>query len=354
MFNRDKAWQFSTTARFFRPASVVVMVVCAFAGCEEGGPDLGEGNDLEDAGDPGIPDAGKPGILDVAKPSTPDVGKPGKPDVDDPEREVGTVEMSMGLTLGAGQESTVCVNRRLPTTHPMDVVKVTADLPPGGHHLVFYRSNATVENTTPMGCSSGVFGNEAPLIIAQKKHSELLFPQGVAYVLPAGQMMRFELHFLNTTTAPLDLTATVQLTGAEVGAVTDHANLIFTGNLSISIPPQSTTIVGPTTATFDDHEPIIFGVTGHQHQRGTRFVIEFGDPAGSMTTIYDNNDWAEPPLTIFDPPIATKRGQGLRFTCVYANPTNQTIGFGERATDEMCFLWAYYYPDMGYNFRPPP
>ena len=182
-----------------------------------------------------------------------------------------------------------------------------------------------------------------------------MFPRGVAYALPAGQMVRIELHFLNTTTAPLPLTATVQLTGAEIGTVTDHANLIFTGNLSISIPPQSTAVVGPSTSTFGDHEPIIFGVTGHQHQRGTRFLIELGDPAGSMTTIYDNNDWAEAPLTIFDPPIATQRGQGLRYTCTYANPTNQTINFGTSATDEMCFLWAYYYPDRGYNFqRPPP
>ena len=73
-----------------------------------------------------------------------------------------------------------------------------------------------------------------------------------------------------------------------------------------------------------------------------------------MTNMYDNSDWAEAPLTIFDPPIATKRGQALRYTCTYANPTNQPIHFGTSANDEMCFLWAYYYPDMGYNFQSPP
>jgi hypothetical protein len=65
--------------------------------------------------------------------------------------------------------------------------------------------------------------------------------------------------------------------------------------------------------------------------------------------LYVNHDWADPPLTIFDPPIDTTPGQGFRYSCTYYNPTNQTVSFGEGFNQEMCFLWAYYYPDMGFE-----
>lgn len=349
-FHRSGRRGLATPSGFFRTANAALFAVLAVVGCGARTPDTGEPNGSEDGGD-WAPDSGKSDSRDAGKSDTSDGRKSGVPDVDDPEREVGIVESTISLTLAPGQESTVCVSRRLPTMHPMDVVKVSADLPPGGHHLIAYKSNDLSESPTPFACAPAVFGNEAPLIIAQKKHTDLLFPPGVAYTLPARQMIRMELHFLNTTSSPLDLAATVQLTGAEKGTVSDYANLFFTGNLSISIPPQSTTVVGPTTATIGDREPIIFGVTGHQHQRGTRFQIELGNPSGSMSTIYDNDDWAEAPLTIFDPPLPTRRGDALRYTCTYVNPTNQPIQFGTSANDEMCFLWAYYYPDMGYNFQ---
>ena len=34
--------------------------------------------------------------------------------------------------------------------------------------------------------------------------------------------------------------------------------------------------------------------------------------------------------------------EGLKLTCEYFNPTNETIYFGTSALDEMCFLWAHY------------
>ena len=40
--------------------------------------------------------------------------------------------------------------------------------------------------------------------------------------------------------------------------------------------------------------------------------------------------------------------EGLRWQCFYNNPDNKTIKFGESAeSNEMCFLWAYYYPSAG-------
>jgi hypothetical protein len=91
-------------------------------------------------------------------------------------------------------------------------------------------------------------------------------------------------------------------------------------------------------------------LTGHQHKLGTGFTIELASSAlDTGSPLYKNLDWAEPPLTIFNPPIAPSAGQGLRFTCTYNNTTPGIVTFGEGADQEMCFLWAYYYPDQGFD-----
>jgi hypothetical protein len=54
--------------------------------------------------------------------------------------------------------------------------------------------------------------------------------------------------------------------------------------------------------------------------------------------------WQEPETTIADPPFQIPTGGGFNFTCEWNNPGTDSVGFGESATDEMCFFWAYYYP----------
>ncbi|MET0596020.1 MAG: hypothetical protein ABW133_25185, partial [Polyangiaceae bacterium] len=208
------------------------------------------------------------------------------------------------------------------------------------------------EQTTPFTCQTfrDITNGTVPLYIAQKAKTELNFPKGVAYAMPAGQMVRVELHFLNTTTAPLDVTGTVHITDATAGTITDHANLMFYGNLRINIPAQSMATVGPTFRKFAAAAPKIFGLTGHTHQRGTSVSIDLATGAtGASSNVWMNTDWAEPPMTIFDPPIVPTAGQGFRYTCTYNNPTNSPITFGEGVNQEMCFLWAYYYPDAGFD-----
>ena len=256
------------------------------------------------------------------------------------------------VTLAPGEERVVCMDRRMESDHATDIVGISSELTEGGHHLVFYKSNATEETAAPVACNSfrGFFGGMAPLYIAQKAHSELQYPPGVAYSLPAGQMVRVELHFLNTTQKPLDVTGTVRLQEARSGAVIEHANLLFYGNMNIRVPPLSNVTVGPSFHAFRAETPHIFGLTGHQHHRGTGVTIELSSSlTGPATPLYANGDWADPPLRLFDPPIVTTPGQGLRYSCTYYNPTNQTVSFGEGFNQEMCFLWAYYYPDEGFE-----
>jgi hypothetical protein len=264
-----------------------------------------------------------------------------------------TYDIPIGpIMLAPGEERIACIDKKLPTTAAIDMVKITSDVTLGGHHLVFYKSGATAEQTTPFTCQTfrDITNGTVPLYVAQKQHTELNFPAGVAYSMPAGQMVRVELHFLNSTAAAMPVSGTVHISDATAGTVTDHANLMFFGNLRIAIPANSTATVGPTFRKWIATAPKIFGLTGHTHQRGTGVTIELASAAtGAGTNVWMNTDWAEPPLTIFNPPLVPTAGQGFRYTCTYNNPTSSPITFGEGVNQEMCFMWAYYYPDAGFD-----
>jgi hypothetical protein len=65
--------------------------------------------------------------------------------------------------------------------------------------------------------------------------------------------------------------------------------------------------------------------------------------APPTTPIHESKNWAEAPLTVFSPPLAFDGSDGLRLVCNYLNDTDNTVTFGTATTDEMCFMWVYYY-----------
>jgi len=267
-----------------------------------------------------------------------------------------TLRLSMGpIEIPAGQETTLCIDLRMPTTEPFELVKVVSDLTEGGHHLIVYGSSATAEARTPYPCSASadiINPQMLPLFIAQQRHTSVDFPEGVAYQLPAGRMLRIELHFFNALTEPVKAGGTVDFFGADPANVREHSNFMFWGPTTLFILPRSSASVTQFYRFNKATPPNVFGLTTHTHARGKRTTVEFG-PDGAGRRIYENTDWAEPPLQLYTPPlVAASANDGLRLTCEYQNNTDATLTFGESAAlNEMCFLWAYYYPDQGHDVR---
>ena len=257
------------------------------------------------------------------------------------------------ITLNPGQETTVCITKRLGNANAIDITKMHTSLAPGSHHMIFYKSSDTTESPNPTPCQPfvGIIQGTVPLFIAESPDSVLTFPQGVAYSLPANDMYRLEAHYINTTQQTIQGMGTVELyTNTDPASITDHANLMFMGNANISIPPDNQVhSVGPTYHAIPAGTKI-FGLTTHEHHLGVDAYITLSTSAsdqGSM--LLDNPDWNNPILKVFDPVIEMQAGHGLRFVCSYLNDTGQTVSFGESANSEMCFIWAYYYPDAGFQ-----
>ncbi|HTM20747.1 MAG TPA: hypothetical protein VL172_09575 [Kofleriaceae bacterium] len=261
-------------------------------------------------------------------------------------------------TVPAMSERVECVVKPLGNGDvPVHINRIENSLGGVSHHLIVYKAAAgTAEQDEPAPCDSieNLINEEQgqPLMITQRTLEDLELPEGIAFEMPADQMIRLELHYVNTTEAPIDVTVTSTFFPiADADHVAD-ADLLFVGSPDMEIPPMSTYTLGPLWTPYDWElaDSKIFGITGHTHQWGTNVYVEVTDTEnGPGTPIYDLPffDNAEPETLKLDPPVTLAQGGGFRFQCDWANQSGQWVTFGETVDDEMCFFWAYYYPSKG-------
>jgi hypothetical protein len=260
------------------------------------------------------------------------------------------------ITVQPGQEDTQCVLVRLPNPEALHVNTIHNELGPGSHHLIVYRTTDTEEQRTPFPCQPFVDlltpEKGAPLMITQKPDDVLTLPKGVAFSLEKQQMLRLEMHYINTTPDPIEVTAKSTFVPMPESEFEHEADFVFFGNPDIDLPPHGSQTLGPTFLPMPQQlaGAKFFGVTGHTHQWGTNVTVGSSETeGGAPSMIYDvgNWKWDEPPTVYLDPPLELPTGGGFHLTCTYTNGSEDNIGFGESATEEMCFFWTYYYPSAG-------
>lgn len=284
--------------------------------------------------------------------------------------ETHTFRVNIGpIALPAGGEWTQCVVVPMGNATEQMVRSVRAHLGSGSHHLIVYRSTDTMPNTTPTPCRgfSGItesyLSPQSPMLIAQQAEAALNWPDGVGMHVDANQLIRLEFHAINLTSSPVMATAAVDIDAVDVTARYTPGDTMFWGNTRISIPAHSTGAVEffsvPRTGTR------VFALTSHTHQFGAApaNTIHLGTAgstmmvpgvAGVQATVYNNitdgqmlhrsTNWSDPPLTVLPSPLVFDGTQGMHLRCNYNNTSASTVGFGESANQEMCFMWAYYYP----------
>lgn len=266
-----------------------------------------------------------------------------------------TVEFP-SITVAPGAENTQCIVTRLGNDELIRVHQIHNELPQGSHHLIVYRTADTEEKLTPYDCTpflDTLDPSKGSTIMVTQKHDETLtLPPGVAFSMPPGQMVRLEMHYVNPTAAPMDVSAKSTFVTIPAKEYKDEADFLFVGTPDIDIPAHATKTLGPTFFYLPDDliSAKFFGLTGHTHQYGTNVTIAAADTInGPDKSVYDVPGWlwSEPATVMHDPPFTIPKGGGFRFTCEYNNTSNSKLDFGESANDEMCFFWAYYYPSQG-------
>lgn len=266
------------------------------------------------------------------------------------------------VTVPPGQEATKCVNLRLSNTTAIKVHQMHNVLAGGSHHLILYRDNMeTTERATPYDCQPftgalNLSGMVAPVMITQKKDDALTLPDRVAYTFAPGQMIRIEMHYINSTDTPAEIRATSDFYAVPDSEIDHEADILFIGTPDINIPAGATMDIQryftPSRAQLDLAGAKFFALTGHTHHHGLNVTVSTAESAGGpRTSVYAPSPfaWSEPETTVHRPEFTMPAGlqAGFDIKCSYKNTSNQTVRFGESANDEMCFFWAYYYPSKG-------
>jgi hypothetical protein len=228
--------------------------------------------------------------------------------------------------------------------------------------MIVYITTATTENLTPTNCIpfAGLISGDHPIFIAQQPESELLMPSDengvpVGLELQPQQMVRIELHYINTTSAALMVGGTIDIDTVPLSTNVVRSNIAFWGTKKIDIPANSSWDTG-----VHFHQALAgtktFALTTHQHHLGTEMRIWYANSASdpSEMLVADSKDWANPALVLFSTPLefpgtSGSSTQGFAYDCTWNNPTPNPVTFGESFNDEMCFLWHYYYPSQGFQ-----
>src|SRR5262249_38125829 len=142
-----------------------------------------------------------------------------------------------------GEEHTECITMNLKNAEGAFIRRFQAKLLEGSHHMILYRSKETKENLTPTKCAgfSGVLQGEAPLFIAQQGKTELELPKDesgtpVGLEIAANQMVSVEMHFLDATTAPIDVEGEITIDTIPLSAKVTKSDLVLFGTTDIKVP----------------------------------------------------------------------------------------------------------------------
>jgi hypothetical protein len=255
------------------------------------------------------------------------------------------IQLAFKTKVAAGKEVHVCHEFVLPGDGALEIARMEHQYPTGGHHVLAYRSK-----TPPNGVAAEPFdcGNvSGPLVYeTQQETDSTAFPAGVGVKFTKGEVVRLELHFLNTTDTEAEPEAKLNLWFAET-KLTTEAGSFFMYDRDIAIPAH-----GKATTRMHCEIPADISINSllpHVHTRGTaeRIFIS-GMGLDSPKLILTSKGYSDLETRSFkDAPIVVKAGQALDYECDYQNDSDQDIVEGPSKVDnEMCMLLGDYYPRL--------
>lgn len=276
----------------------------------------------------------------------------------DPPAEGSGLQYRMTSTVAPGVESYGC---RLFQVPPEGLVIRGEDVQfgRGGHHVLLYRTpyrqipshdeQGTVLDAQKVhDCSEGatarwkvdaVLGGSESFGSVGMLHR---LPDGVGVVLEPSAVLVMSTHYLNTTSAPLEVDARINLLTMPREDLQVEAGLLYMDNQAISVPPLGEASARMRCAVPADLQFV--SLQSHMHARGASFEAQLLAPSGESSSIYATTSWQEPPVREFAPPLLVPKGSRLEIRCDYRNTEARPVGWGLSSSDEMCQLIGPYFP----------
>jgi hypothetical protein len=213
------------------------------------------------------------------------------------------------------------------------------------HHMLLYQA-PTAESPTPTPCSNaGGFGWQLLSVWA---------PGGKGFELPPEAGMPLEgtthyviqVHYSNL----MQLDGQKDLSGFDLCTTSElrpnDADIMAFGSMKFSIPAH-----GKTDITCKFKSPAgapkitVFGAMPHMHKLGTTISSTLLPAAGGSTLIAERNPWSFDAQYWSDvDQLQISAGDTVATRCAWQNPGDTNVSFGETTSDEMCYVFATYYP----------
>jgi hypothetical protein len=265
-----------------------------------------------------------------------------------------TANYQMKVTVGGGQELFKCQFVTLPNVQAF-MVKGEHQYTPGSHHLLFYTTDLT---SIPAGgnevqdCYAASGGENlmsharGVLYAGQVPDGNETLPAGIGLGTTPGQVLLFQVHYLNATSNPLDAKVNVNLTLDTGNDIITKAGIFFFYDPFIDVPAGSMAKASMRCLIPED-VTLIYG-SSHYHSRGDNYGAYIDPAADQLSTkpFYTSDSWSSPPNQQMN--MTIKAGSRLRFECDYNNSAGTVPYFqGQSAlTNEMCMFIGMYYPEM--------
>ena len=279
-----------------------------------------------------------------------------------------------GPVMQPGEELEACVWIRVPNTEDFTVGRWEYSLNPGTHHFALWDHVNGAEPATgsfrrDVACIAGGARPDGVTISGAPEAPYFVesYPAGVGRIVKGGQLMGINPHYHNEFDVPVQIKGWINMHPVDgplrhlaEGLVSTNARLDGKNPYSIFVPPFSTATLrlryGPTDEAWS-----IFRLSGHEHQRGTRFTAWKSDG----TKLFDNLDWSHPASFDYDPPLVLQPGDYIEYECEHDNGVTRPVRrcgdspndsgctpgepiaskFGLTSLDEMCLLVGMYYTE---------
>jgi hypothetical protein len=250
-----------------------------------------------------------------------------------------------------------------------DIVKMHGVMSAGSHHFFLFNESPLEAAVEPAIGSIGPCAGKGlefhPFpYLSQQPAWDVTYPAApdgspMGYPFVGSNYLMINVHYLNTSTAPITTSVQITLYPAKPGVVTTHVGSLFLNKTGLSVP-ANTPPASPVemTATWNGSSSLpasyqIFTSWQHMHKTALKFTASTnGSP------FYTDTNWDSPNLFyhasgIKEPSTATgiqgavrmTNSQSITWDCSYYNGTGTALTFGDSAqTNVMCIYIGQYYP----------
>jgi hypothetical protein len=255
------------------------------------------------------------------------------------------VQLGLKVKVEPGKEVVVCRELVLPGDAAIEVGRLEHASSPGTHHVHAYRSSTPADKVSPDVFDCGDLAG--PLFYtAQKEAESTRFHPGVGVKFQKGEVVRLELHYLNTGDAATEVELRLNLWLAEA-KLTAEAGSFFMYDHDIAVPPH-----GTATTRMHCEIPSDISITSilpHVHTHGTaERIYVSGKGLDQPKLLVGSKGYGDLETRSFDDaPIVVKAGQALDFECDFKNDSASGLLAGSSTTKaEMCMILGSYYPRL--------